>query len=359
MIFELPELYSILVVWVAVALVGAAAGLVLGLLFRLVVRRRGARPAAGPEKVAGGTPWVNGLARTRGGLVQRLFDSWHGPQESDEWLAEVEAVLLGSDVGVRATHSLLERLRGRLPHIDSRSALKAALRDSVRDILTLDAGDTGPAAEGKPRVVLVVGVNGVGKTTTIGKLAHRERVAGRKVLVVAGDTFRAAAGEQLAVWASRVGAEIVRHQEGGDPSAVAHDGVVAARARGIDVVFIDTAGRLHVKAHLMKELEKMARTVGRQVEGAPHEVLLVIDATTGQNALVQARVFHEAIPLTGVILTKLDGTAKGGIALAIRQELGLPIRYVGLGEKAEDLVPFDADQFVAALFDEDRIVQDA
>jgi fused signal recognition particle receptor len=268
-------------------------------------------------------------------------------------------VLLGSDVGVRATHSLLERLRGRLPQIDSRSALKAALRDSVRDILTLDAGDTGPAAEGKPRVVLVVGVNGVGKTTTIGKLAHRERVAGRKVLVVAGDTFRAAAGEQLAVWASRVGAEIVRHQEGGDPSAVAHDGVVAARARGIDVVFIDTAGRLHVKAHLMKELEKMARTLGRQVEGAPHEVLLVIDATTGQNALVQARVFHEAIPLTGVILTKLDGTAKGGIALAIRQELGLPIRYVGLGEKAEDLVPFDADQFVAALFDEDRIVQDA
>ena len=202
----------------------------------------------------------------------------------------------------------------------------------------------------KPEVILVVGVNGVGKTTTIGKLAHRFRQSGRSVLLVAADTFRAAAIEQLGLWAERVGADFVKHQHGADPSAVTYDGVQAAVARGADVVIIDTAGRLHVKANLMDEVKKIARTTTRLVPSAPHEILLVIDATTGQNALTQARVFHEALGVTGVVLTKLDGTAKGGVALAIRSDLDLPIRYVGLGERPEDLAPFDADAFTTALF---------
>jgi fused signal recognition particle receptor len=199
----------------------------------------------------------------------------------------------------------------------------------------------------------------VGKTTTIGKLAQRYRQSGRKVLVVAGDTFRAAAIEQLALWADRVGVDLVRHQHGADPSAVAYDGVQAAISRGADVVIIDTAGRLHVKANLMEEVKKIARTTTRLVPGAPHQTLLVIDATTGQNALTQARVFHEALGVTAVVLAKLDGTAKGGVALAIRSELGLPIRYVGLGEGPDDLAPFDADAFTAALFAENEITDAA
>jgi fused signal recognition particle receptor len=198
----------------------------------------------------------------------------------------------------------------------------------------------------------VVGVNGVGKTTTIGKLAHRYQQAGKAVLLVAADTFRAAATEQLSLWAERVGVDIVKHQQGADPSAVTFDGMKAGIARAVDVIIIDTAGRLHVKEHLMQEVQKITRTIGRQLPGAPHEVLLVIDATTGQNALNQARVFHEAVQVTGVVLAKLDGTAKGGIALAIRAEVGLPIRYVGLGEGMNALAPFDPGAFVAALFDE-------
>jgi len=198
---------------------------------------------------------------------------------------------------------------------------------------------------------VVVGVNGVGKTTTIGKLAHRFATQGRRTLLVAADTFRAAAVEQLSRWAERVGADIVKHQQGADPSAVVFDGMKAARARGVDVAIVDTAGRLHVKVNLMEELKKIVRTIGRHIEGAPHEVLLVLDATTGQNALTQARVFHEAAPLTGVVLAKLDGTARGGVALAVRKELGVPIRWVGLGEGPEDLVPFDPDRFVDALLE--------
>jgi fused signal recognition particle receptor len=227
---------------------------------------------------------------------------------------------------------------------------------AVRTLLTAPAE---APVEAKPEVILVVGVNGVGKTTTIGKLAHRYRENGRKVLVVAGDTFRAAAIEQLTLWAERVGVDLVRHQHGADPSAVAYDGVQAALARGADVVIIDTAGRLHVKANLMEEVKKIARTTTRLVAGAPHQTLLVIDATTGQNGLAQARVFHEALGITAVVLTKLDGTAKGGVALAIRSELGLPIRYVGLGERADDLAPFDADAFTAALFAEENEITDA
>jgi fused signal recognition particle receptor len=200
-----------------------------------------------------------------------------------------------------------------------------------------------------PTVILVVGVNGSGKTTTIGKLAARERAAGRKVVVVAADTFRAAAIDQLERWAERAGVDVVRHREGSDPSAVVYDALRAAKARGIDTVLVDTAGRLHTKAPLMAELEKMARVAGREVPGAPHEVLLVIDATTGQNGLAQAREFTKAAVITGVALTKLDGTAKGGVALVIRRQLGVPIRYVGVGEGIDDLLDFDADAYVEGL----------
>lgn len=296
------------------------------------------------------TPWVSGLAKTRAGLTARLLRTWRGPGELDSWLADVEEVLLSSDVGVSATRELLEHLRAQAGQLQSADSLRSVLASTLRDLLAdaPAAGGEQPAA--KPWVILVVGVNGVGKTTSIGKLAQRYREDGKKVLLVAADTFRAAAIEQLALWADRVGAEIVKHQQGGDPAAVVFDGIKAAQARDIDVVLIDTAGRLHVKANLMAELEKIARTIARQAPGAPHESLLVVDATSGQNALVQARVFHEAVRLTGVILAKLDGTAKGGMALAIRKELGLPIRYVGLGERPEDLAPFDPDEFVDALF---------
>lgn len=199
-------------------------------------------------------------------------------------------------------------------------------------------------------VVMVVGVNGVGKTTTIGKLASRYQAAGKKVLLGAGDTFRAAAAEQLEIWSQRAGADIVRHQEGGDPAAVAFDSIKAAIARKCDVLILDTAGRLHTKANLMEELKKVCRVLGRELAGAPHQTLLVVDATTGQNALAQARLFKEAVNVDGIVLTKLDGTAKGGIVVAISSDLQIPVRYIGIGESIEDLRPFDADLFVEALF---------
>lgn len=333
-------------------LIGGAAVTVLAVLGGLlaVVRswRRRARSSRGaPGEPA--TPWVSGLAKTRGSLTRRILESWRGATEADAWLAEVEEILLTSDVGVAATRLLTDRLRGRMGDVADAAALRDVLRTEMRALLS---DDRGPADHPKPEVILVVGVNGVGKTTTIGKLAQRYRQQGRQVLLVAADTFRAAATEQLTLWAERVGADLVKHQHGADPSAVAFDGVKAAQARGTDIVIIDTAGRLHVKANLMEELKKIARTIGRQLPGAPHQVLLVIDATTGQNALNQARVFHEAIPVTGVVLSKLDGTAKGGVALAIRQELGLSIRYVGLGERPDDLAVFDPDSFLEALFAE-------
>jgi fused signal recognition particle receptor len=227
--------------------------------------------------------------------------------------------------------------------------LREALRAALRAALDGDAAAAAPVAP--PRVVFVVGVNGGGKTTTIGKLAARERASGRTVLVVAADTFRAAAIDQLERWAERVGVDVVRHREGSDPSAVVFDALQAARARGIDTVLVDTAGRLHTKAPLMAELAKMARIAGREVPGAPHEVLLVIDATTGQNGLAQAREFTKAAVTTGVVLTKLDGTAKGGIALVIRRQLGVPIRYVGVGEGIDDLLDFDAEAYLDGLLE--------
>jgi fused signal recognition particle receptor len=336
-----------------VALVTMSAAVGVGALAALVFSRlRPARPpgTATPDSVAGRGArgsWTVGLAKTRGNLARRLLDAWGGGGDRDAWLGQVEEILLSSDVGVKATAALLEQWRREVRPGSSEAEVRALVRRSVRDLLA--APDPAPVTA-RPEVIIVVGVNGVGKTTTIGKLAHRYRQAGQKVLLVAGDTFRAAAIEQLDRWAERVGADLVKHQHGADPSAVTYDGVQAAQARGADVVIIDTAGRLHVKTNLMEEVKKIARTTGRLVDGAPQQVLLVIDATTGQNALAQARVFHEALGVTAVALTKLDGTAKGGIALAIRSELGLPIRYVGLGEQPEDLAPFDADAFAGALF---------
>jgi fused signal recognition particle receptor len=332
------------------ALLALLAGLIVVLGVLLGARRHAPHGVAPQLSPARQPPWIAGLAKTRGSLSRRLLEAWRGPSDRDAWLARVEEVLLGSDVGVKATRDLLEQLRPRIRTVETADELREVIKGALRDLVVADEPQPHPAA--KPYVILVVGVNGVGKTTTIGKLAHRHRGEGRKVLLVAGDTFRAAAIDQLARWAERVDADLVKHQPGADPSAVVFDGMQAALARGVDVVIVDTAGRLHVKANLMEEVKKIARTIGRQVADAPHEVLLVIDATTGQNAINQARVFHDALRVTGVALTKLDGTAKGGMALAIRRELGLPIRYVGLGERAEDLAPFDADAFVAALFPE-------
>jgi fused signal recognition particle receptor len=348
--------YELLIALVTMASAAAIGALVAVPLSRWQQNRRPLEAAAATTATPRRASWTVGLAKTRGTLARRLLDAWSGAGERDAWLARVEEILLSSDVGVKATQALLEQWRREVRDVQSAAELRGVVMRAVRALLTAPSA---AAIEAKPEVILVVGVNGVGKTTTIGKLAHRYRHAGRKVLVVAGDTFRAAAIEQLALWAERVGADLVRHQHGADPSAVAYDGVQAAVARGADVVIIDTAGRLHVKANLMEEVKKIARTTTRLVPGAPHQTLLVIDATTGQNALAQARVFHEALGVTAVVLAKLDGTAKGGVALAIRSELGLPIRYVGLGEAPDDLAPFDADAFTAALFAENEITDAA
>ncbi len=322
-------------------------------------KRARERPAAssqaGPQAAAASpiapapVSFLQGLGKTRQGFLARLQGAWGTDQSVEARLSELEEVLLTSDVGVKATHALLEKLRRRARELNDIEAWRQALREEMTAVLTASAAT---AAQHSPHVILVAGVNGVGKTTTIGKLAHRYTKEGKKVLLVAADTFRAAASEQLQTWAERAGADCVRHQQGADPSAVAFDGMAAALARHVDVVIVDTAGRLHVKQHLVEELKKILRTIERQLPGAPHESLLVIDATTGQNAINQARVFQEALRLTGIILTKLDGTAKGGAVFAIRSELGLPICYVGLGERAEDLRPFDPAAFVEALLTE-------
>jgi fused signal recognition particle receptor len=334
---------------------GAAVAAAGGALAYLVRRRRSAAVAAQPAAAAPAaaaptrTPATvlrESLTKTRQGLLARLQSAWGAGKEIEARFAEIEEVLLTADVGLKATQALLAKLRAQARELTDADALRRALRDDMRAVL---ANGEPPQAAAKPYVILVAGVNGVGKTTTIGKLAQRYSQAGKKVLLVAADTFRAAASEQLERWAHRVGVDCVRHQSGADPSAVAFDGIKAAVARDVDVLIVDTAGRLHVKANLIEELKKVARIIGRQLAGAPHEVLLVIDATTGQNAINQARVFQEALSLTGIVLTKLDGTAKGGAVFAIRAELGVPIRYVGFGEGIDDLAPFDADAFVDAL----------
>ena len=314
------------------------------------------RPAEQPvaAKKRAVSALVPGLERTRSGWVKRLGQLFAGKKELDPaLLEEIEKVLLTADIGVRTSQKLLAEIRESLDKkaLKDPEAVWSFLRRRSREILTMDTPNLDFAAA-KPFVLLVIGVNGSGKTTTIGKLASKLRGEGKSVLMAAGDTFRAAATEQLEVWGARVGAPVVRGKEGGDPSSVIFDGVKRARAEGLDVVIADTAGRLHTKTNLMEELQKVRRVVGKSMEGAPHETWLVIDSTSGQNAIAQAQVFTQAMAVTGIVLTKLDGTAKGGVILGIADQLRIPVRYIGMGERVEDLREFDADEFVEALFGE-------
>jgi len=298
-----------------------------------------------------------GLAKTREGWVQRLEQVFQGRRWDNEALASVEEILLSADVGVKATERLIEAVRRQSPKGSDQAAtsLSTCLQQEIISLLTAAAKKSAPAAlSASPWVVIFLGVNGVGKTTTIGKLAAQYRQSGKKVLLAAADTFRAAAIEQLEIWGQRAGAEVVKHKPGADPSAVVFDALHAAKKRQADVVLIDTAGRLHTKVHLVEELKKIRRVTAKEQEGAPHETLLVLDATTGQNALQQARVFKEAMDITGIALTKLDGTAKGGVIIGIQEELGVPVQYIGVGEEVEDLQPFDPVAFVKALFENAR-----
>ncbi len=312
-------------------------------------RRRKAEAEAGKTLAAG-------LEKTRGGFMARLNALLGGGRQLDEQvLADLEEVLFTADIGVKTATRLLEAVREkvRAKALADPAAVRAALKAEITRILALDGAPPrpfGPAAE-RPWVVMVVGVNGSGKTTTIGKLAAKLKAQGHAVLLGAGDTFRAAAGEQLEIWAERVSAPIVRGKDGADPASVCFEAVQQGVATGADVVLCDTAGRLHTKAPLMEELKKVKRVIAKAAPGAPHEVLLVLDATSGQNAIAQARQFHEALGVTGLALTKLDGTAKGGVVIGISDELRLPVRWVGVGETVADLRPFDPAAFVEALFE--------
>jgi len=295
----------------------------------------------------------SGVQKTRTGLVSALEDAIQGKKVIDaDLIDELEFTLISADIGVAATEEILGRIRQRVERhqLHDAAALRGLIREHLLEIL--QASERAPAlVANPPAVVLVVGVNGSGKTTTIGKLARRFKDEGRSTLLCAADTFRAAAIEQLEIWGERTGTAVIRQGPGSDPSAVLFDALHAARARKVDCVIVDTAGRLQTKENLMAELQKMSRTAKKVIPEAPHEVLLVLDATTGQNGLEQARKFTETSGVTGIVLTKLDGTAKGGIVVAIARELNLPIRYVGVGEKAEDLLPFDAEKFIESLFE--------
>ena len=293
-----------------------------------------------------------GLTKTRNNIVNGIDSVFSGFSTIDEdFYEELEEILIMGDIGVNATGQILERLKDQVKekHIKEPSECKQLLIDSIKE--QMQVGETAYDFEQKQSVILVVGVNGVGKTTSVGKLAGKLKDQGRKVLLAAADTFRAAAGEQLAEWAHRAGVDLIGGKEGADPASVVFDAVSAAKARNVDVLLCDTAGRLHNKKNLMEELKKMNRIIDREMPGVHRENLVVLDGTTGQNALAQAREFGEVADLTGIILTKMDGTAKGGIAVAIQSELKVPVKYIGVGETIEDLQKFDAEQFVNALFD--------
>lgn len=309
----------------------------------------------------------NAVKNTKENLVGRIENLILGEKKIDETMLEqLEAILIGADIGVQTTAEILEKIRQavRRDEVDNYETLLRLIKDSLLDILNTApaagphpnqpaAGRTpvpGLPVPGLPEVIFVVGVNGVGKTTTIGKMAYRLSREGKRVVICASDTFRAAAIEQVAIWAERSGAVLIKKEQGADPAAVLFDSLERARKDGADVVIVDTAGRLHTKVNLMKELEKMNRIAAKKVPGAPHQVCLIIDATTGQNGLVQAREFLRVCGVTGLIVTKLDGTAKGGVVVAIVKELKLPIRYVGVGEKMDDLIDFSAEDFVESLF---------
>ncbi|MBR4426010.1 MAG: signal recognition particle-docking protein FtsY [Oscillospiraceae bacterium] len=292
----------------------------------------------------------NGLARTKKSMavsLNNLFASFSG--ENEEFFDELEETLILADAGVDTATEAVERLRKltRERGLRGGAEVQAAFVEIMAGYLSFENMDL--RLNTRPSVILMVGVNGVGKTTTIGKLARRYREAGKKVLLAAADTFRAAAAEQLTVWAERAKVDIVRHEEGSDPAAVVYDAIAAARARGTDLIIVDTAGRLHNKQNLMNELSKIRRIISRELPDADVETLLVIDATTGQNGLLQARSFRDAADLTGVVLTKLDGTAKGGIVFSIARELGLPVKFIGVGEQTDDLLPFEPKPFAEAL----------
>ena len=290
-----------------------------------------------------------GLAKTRKDLADKLSSLVLGDKIDEAFLDELEEALIASDVGVATASVVLKDLKERFKHneLSSPEQVRERLKQLLLDILSAPASSLSLAAS--PSIILVVGVNGTGKTTTIGKLAHRLHTEGKKVMLAAGDTFRAAASEQLSIWGERTGIPVIKHKEGADPSAVVFDAVSAAKARSMDVLIVDTAGRLHTKSNLMEELKKVRRILARELPGAPHETLLVLDGNTGQNALVQAAMFHEAVGVSGIVLTKLDGTSKGGIIFAIYKELAIPVKFVGIGEAMEDLRPFDPKEFVNAL----------
>ena len=302
--------------------------------------RPSAKPTLGPRERL-----RQGLLATRRQLEMILSGA---SGAADAVFPSLEEALVSADVGVRTSSELVERVRRKLSGLAAPCEVRRLLREEIEALL---AATPPCASSDRPHVVLVTGVNGVGKTTTIGKLAASYVAAGKRVLLVAGDTFRAAAADQLRVWAERTGSELVAQEQGANPSAVVFDGIKAARARDVDVVLVDTAGRLHTRSNLMEELCKVRRLIAREMPGAPHETLLVLDATTGQNAVAQARTFAGALEVTGLVLTKLDGTARGGVAIAVVSETKLPLRYIGIGEGVDDLRPFDASQFAAALLD--------
>lgn len=294
---------------------------------------------------------VSGLTKTRDNIVSGMDSIFHGFSKiDDDFYEELEETLIMGDLGVRTTEEIIEDLKTKVKekHIKEPMECRQLLIDSIRE--QMDVGETAYEFEDRQSVVFVIGVNGVGKTTTIGKLAGKFHSQHKKVLLAAADTFRAAAGEQLKEWANRAGVDMIGGQEGADPASVVFDAVAAAKARKADILLCDTAGRLHNKKNLMEELKKIYRVIEREYPEAYHETLVVLDATTGQNALSQAKEFNEVAEITGVILTKMDGTAKGGIAVAIQAELGIPVKYIGVGESIDDLQKFDADEFVNALF---------
>lgn len=291
----------------------------------------------------------SGLTKTRTNMeeLEELFKNYKF--ESDDFYEELEDLLVMSDIGAETTDKVIEKMR--LLCFDRNITKGYKAKECLMEILMqyLETGDNSLKLTTKPSVILMVGVNGVGKTTTIGKLAAMLMAEGKKVLLCAGDTFRAAAAEQLGIWAERTGADIVRHEEGSDPAAVVYDGICAGKARGADVIIIDTAGRLHNKQNLMNELNKISRILDRELPNASKEVLLVLDGTTGQNGLLQAKQFQECAGVTGIVLTKLDGTAKGGVVIAVAQALQIPVKFIGVGEQIDDLMPFDAKSFAEAL----------
>jgi len=292
----------------------------------------------------------SGLSKTRKILSTDINELFAGNRKlDDELLEELEELLITSDIGVQTTMNLIQSISIKSSEISGPEQLKNILREKILELLNTTV-KTSQKIVGKPHVIMVIGVNGVGKTTTIGKLAARFSSSGKKVIIAAADTFRAAAIEQLMIWADRAGVDIIKHKEMSDPAAVAFDGIQAAVARDADIVLVDTAGRLHTKKNLMEELKKIKRTISKKLPGAPHEILLILDATTGQNALSQAELFNDALDVTGIALTKLDGTAKGGIVVSICNAFEIPLNYIGIGEKIEDLQEFDPTEFVNALF---------